>query len=106
MTPKQRELYDFVAGWINAKGYAPSYREMGAAVRVAPPRIHALIYELKAQGKITSEYGRRRSIEIVKPNVVQLRPEIMALTDRYARSHGISRETAANELLRAALEAA
>jgi hypothetical protein len=37
---------------------------------------------------------------------VTLNHEILTLTDRYAQFHGISRDTAANELLRIALGAA
>jgi hypothetical protein len=42
----------------------------------------------------------------VDPSSVTLNHEILTLTDRYAQFHGISRDTAANELLRIALGAA
>lgn len=106
MTPRQRELYDFISGWIYAKGYPPSFQEMGAAIRCTVPNIHRMITELEARGVITRTPGRRRSIRIVQIGAVKLSGEILELTDRYARLHGISRDVAANELLRAALEAA
>lgn len=106
MTPKQRELFDFLRSWIAGKGYAPCYREMAAGMGTTKSNIHRLLTEMEGQGLIARDPRRKRSVEIVKPTAVELSQEIAALTDRYATTHGISRETAANELLRAALEAA
>lgn len=105
MSPKQRALLDFIAQWIGAHGYPPSYDEMMAGMKTGKSNIHRLLHGLAAQGQIKITPRRKRSLQLVKPDAVRLHPEIMTLTDEYARAHGISRETAANELLRGALGA-
>jgi SOS-response transcriptional repressor LexA len=106
MTPKQRELYDFILSWIAGHGYSPSYREMCAGLRTCQSNICRLLDEMEAEGFVTRDPRRKRSVKTVKRSDVTLSGEILELTDRYAKVHGISRETATNELLRAALEAA
>ncbi len=104
MTPKQRELYDFICGWIHAKGFAPSYREMQAGLEIKHVgQVCQLLNALEAASRIRRDPRRSRSIELTKPNVVQIQSDVMALTDEYARKRGISRESAANDLLRVAL---
>lgn len=107
MTPRQREVYDFIAGWIIAKGYVPDYSEMLAGLPIKSRNtLHRQITALVRQGFIKRDDCRRRGLTIVKPDSVKLHPEIMHLTDDYAKAHGISRETAVNEALRQWLGAA
>lgn len=107
LTPKQRELYDFIAARLRESGVAPSFAEMGLAVGSAPSRIHCLVSALEERGYIRRLPHKARAIELVDQRpAVTLNTEILTLTDRYAREHGISRDTAVNELLRASLEAA
>lgn len=104
MTPKQREVYDFLSRWINAKGYPPSYREMKVAFNFkSMSQICQILDRLEASGHIRRDPRHARSIEVVNPRAVKLHPEVLELTDNYARLRGISRESATNQLLRGAL---
>ncbi len=107
LTAKQRELYDFIAATIAETGVAPSFDEMAAAVGLTSKgRIAEILDALVERGCIRRIPNRRRAIEITTAPTVTLNSEILALTDRYAAEHKISRDTAANELLRVALGAA
>jgi SOS-response transcriptional repressor LexA len=105
LTPKQRQLYDFIAAEIANKGYAPSFDEMKAAMGLkSKSNIWEMLRILEERGAIRRMPNRARSIEIigqVAPTVT-LNREILTLTDMYAAEHKISRDTAANELLRIA----
>lgn len=108
LTPKQRQLYDFIAARLRESGVAPSFMEMAAAMRVqSVSRVHVLVSALEERGYIRRLPHKARAIELVdqRPSVT-LNTEILTLTDRYAAEHKISRDTAVNELLRNALDAA
>lgn len=109
LTAKQRELYDFIAATIAEKGVAPTFAEMAEGIglsRNTKGEIHRLLGALVERRVIRRIYNKARAIEIVQPSAVTLNHEILSLTDRYAAEHNISRDTAANELLRIALGAA
>lgn len=104
LTPPQNALYTFMAGHKAKHGVMPSIREMASASGIGITGVYRVLECLEARGCIRRERGAR-AIELLGPQVT-LKDEILTLTDRYAAEHGISRDTAANELLRAALEAA
>lgn len=113
LTAKQRELYDFIAATIAEKGFAPTFAEMRDAIGSrSTSRVSELVNALEERGYIRRLRARVRAIDLVErpqfgqPAAVTLNHEILSLTDAYAKEHGISRDTAANELLRQALGAA
>lgn len=68
MTPRMREVYDFVDAFIRQNGFSPSYEEIGEAVGVGSrSTIHRVIKALAERGHIRMLKGRSRSIEIVRP---------------------------------------
>lgn len=111
LTPKQRELYDFIARYLRERATAPSFAEMQKAMNSASQsRIHTLLNALQERGYIRRIPRKARAIELVpqdqpaRPSyLVALNPEILILTDRYAKQCGIGRDTAVNELLRSCL---
>lgn len=106
LTPKQRQLYDFIAATIAAKGVPPSFEEMRVAGGFSSKSgVYRVIDHLEARGYVRRAPSRARAIELTQ-STVTLNSEILTLTDRYAAEHKISRDTAANELLRIALGAA
>lgn len=104
LTPQQQALYTFMAGHKAEHGIMPSIREMAKRTGVGITGVYRLLECLEVRGCIRREKGAR-AIELLGSQVT-LKDEILILTDRYANAHGISRDTAANELLRAALGAA
>ena len=51
LTPKQKEVLDFVVQYIHEQGYAPSYREIATGLELASPStVHAHIQALRTRG--------------------------------------------------------
>lgn len=51
LTPKQKEVLDFVVQYIHEQGYAPSYREIATGLKLASPStVHAHIQALRVRG--------------------------------------------------------
>ncbi len=51
LTPKQKEVLDFVVQYIHEQGYAPSYREIATGLSLASPStVHTHIQALRTRG--------------------------------------------------------
>jgi len=63
LTPKQKDVLDFIVQFINDRGYAPSYREIAGGLDLASPStVHAHIQSLRMRGYLrgsTSSSGNR-----------------------------------------------
>ena len=65
MTPKQRQLYDWICAFVAAHGYSPSYVEMMGAMGLrSRAGIHRLVHGLLKRGYITHIPGHARSIQV------------------------------------------
>lgn len=108
LTRAQKHMLDFIQESIAANGVPPSFEEMRVAGNFSSKSgVYRVIDHLEARGHLRRLPGRARALELTQDATVTLSPEILALVDRYAREHGILlRSTAANELLRSALDAA
>ena len=63
MTPKQRQLYDWIVAYIAAHGYSPTYRQMAAAVGLrSVAGINRMICALTERGYVTRIPGRHCSV--------------------------------------------
>jgi repressor LexA len=66
LTKRQREILDYITGFIESAGYAPSIREIGDHFGLSSPAtIHAHIDNLKKKGLLKSSFNEARSIELV-----------------------------------------
>lgn len=51
LTPKQKEVLDFIVEFINDRGYPPSFREIASGLKLASPStVHVHIRALKERG--------------------------------------------------------
>ncbi|MFA6430003.1 MAG: transcriptional repressor LexA [Patescibacteria group bacterium] len=51
LTPKQKDVLDFIIQFINERGFAPSYREIAGGLELASPStVHAHIQSLRMRG--------------------------------------------------------
>lgn len=51
LTPKQKEVLDFIVNFINDRGYPPSYREIATGLELASPStVHTHIQALRLRG--------------------------------------------------------
>ena len=66
MTPKQKQLLDFLKSYIDAYGHSPSYQQMMDGIGAkSKSQIHGLVSRLESQGKIKRHPHRARTIELV-----------------------------------------
>jgi repressor LexA len=65
LTKRQREVFDWIAGFIREKGYAPSYDEIGEGLELnSLATICVHLHTLRAKGWINFSDHRARSIEL------------------------------------------
>jgi repressor LexA len=64
LTRRQREIYDFVCGFIAEQGYSPSLEEIGARFDLASvATVHKHVEQLVAKGWLRKAWNRSRSLE-------------------------------------------
>ena len=67
MTPKQKEVFDFVKGFIDERGYSPSYEEIAEALGIKSKGwIFQTVSRLVEQGHLNRVDNRARSLSIGK----------------------------------------
>jgi repressor LexA len=67
LTKRQKEVLDFLVGFVNKHGYSPSFEEIGKALRLTSlATVHKHITTLERKGFVRRGYNRSRSIEVVQ----------------------------------------
>ena len=66
LTPRQKEVLDFVTSYIKKRGFAPSIKEMGKRLDVAISTIHQHLKALENKGYLLKQKNQPRGIEIAK----------------------------------------
>ena len=65
LTPKQRQIYEFIQAFSAEHGYPPSVREIGAAVGLkSPSTVHFHLKGLEEAGVILKAEGKTRAITL------------------------------------------
>lgn len=68
MTPRQKDLLDYLKSFIEENGYSPSYDDMARAIGISSKSsVHRLVHGLSLHGKIRIIPNHSRSIEIIEP---------------------------------------
>jgi repressor LexA len=68
LTRRQRQLYDFIAEFVQRNGYSPSFEEMGKGVGLSSlATVHKHVCNLEKKGLLRREVNRSRSIDILAP---------------------------------------
>ena len=66
ITKRQREVYDFISGFVSSKGYSPSFEEIGEALGLnSLATVHKHISNLESKGLLKRDYNRSRSIDVI-----------------------------------------
>jgi len=80
LTPRQREVYDFVAQFIEQRGFAPTMGEIGEQLGLrSPATVHQLLSALESQGLIRRVPHASRAIELVEQTAPEVIGEIPLL---------------------------
>src|SRR5262249_54199469 len=66
LTPRQREIYDFIRGKIEGRGYGPTVREIGQGFDIKSPNgVMCHLKALEKKGLIVREGFSARAIQLV-----------------------------------------
>lgn len=68
ITRRQRQVLDFITGFIRDNGYSPSFEEIGHGLGLSSlATVHKHVSNLDQKGYLKRDYNRSRSIDVV-PN--------------------------------------
>jgi repressor LexA len=66
ITRRQREVYDFIAHFVQKHGYSPSFEEIGKGLDLSSlATVHKHITNLERKGLLKREQNRSRSIDVL-----------------------------------------
>lgn len=67
LTKRQKEVLDFLVGFVNKHGYSPSFEEIAKALRLTSlATVHKHITTLERKGFVRRGYNQSRSIEVTQ----------------------------------------
>ncbi len=66
LTRRQKQVFDFLVGFINRRGYSPSFEEIGDGLKLSSlATVHKHMQTLEKKGFIRRGYNQSRSVEVV-----------------------------------------
>jgi len=66
LTPRQQDVLDWIAGFIDTHGFSPSVRQIGHAYGWTPNGVKCHLNAIRRKGWITWLDGQCRTIRIVE----------------------------------------
>jgi repressor LexA len=70
LTKRQREILDFIEGFVRFRGYSPSFEEIAENFEYRSlATVHEHLSNLQSKGYIRKNYNESRSIELVDSNI-------------------------------------
>ena len=64
LTRRQKQVLDFLVGFINRKGYSPSFEEIGESLNVSSlATVHKHLDTLEKKGFIRRGHNQSRSVD-------------------------------------------
>jgi repressor LexA len=68
LTKRQRQVYDFIARFVQKQGYSPSFEEIGSGLGLSSlATVHKHVSNLEKKGLLKRDYNRSRSIDLLNP---------------------------------------
>jgi repressor LexA len=68
ITKRQRQVYDFIADFVQRNQFTPSYHEIGDGLGLSSlATVHKHITNLEKKGLLNRDYNRSRSIDLLPP---------------------------------------
>src|SRR5450755_1290385 len=67
LTKRQKQVLDYLVGFLNKHGYAPSFDEIARALKLTSlATVHKHLSTLERKGFVRRGYNQSRSIEVVQ----------------------------------------
>ena len=83
LTPRQKEVVDFLVTFVDDNGYSPSYEEIAAGLKLASlATVHKHISALEARGYLKRGFNQSRSLDVsaeYKEQSKQEKAKLMAM---------------------------
>ena len=80
LTKKQRQILDYVEGFVDSNGYSPSYEEIAQAFDYSSlATVHEHLTNLETKGFLRKNYNKSRSLEVVRTDPSSLALELPLL---------------------------
>ena len=68
LTRRQKEVYDFISGFVDRHGYSPSFEEIAEGLGLSSlATVHKHISNLEDKQLLRRDYNRSRSIDLLRP---------------------------------------
>lgn len=68
LTRRQKQVYDFISGFVDRNGYSPSYEEIADGLGLSSlATVHKHISNLEDKQLLRRDYNRSRSIDLLRP---------------------------------------
>lgn len=68
ITKRQKQVYDFIHGFVQKNGYSPSFEEIGSGLGLnSLATVHKHVSNLEKKGMLRRDYNRSRSIDLIAP---------------------------------------
>jgi repressor LexA len=84
ITRRQKEVLDFIGGFVQRNGYSPSYEEIARGLKLSSlATVHKHINNLQNKGLLQRAHNRSRSIDVL-PARSKTRSERLPLMGRIA----------------------
>ena len=66
ITRRQRQVYDFIADFVEKHGYSPSFEEIGQGMKLSSlATVHKHVTNLEKKGLVKRQQNRSRSIDVL-----------------------------------------
>ena len=80
VTPRQRQVYDYISRYIEANGYAPTISDIGQHFKLSSPAtVHHVLTGLEREGLIRRIPNVSRGIELVRETAPEQQNEVPLL---------------------------
>jgi len=68
LTKRQKQIYDYIADFVQRNGYSPSFEEIGDGMGLSSlATVHKHISNLEKKGLLKRDYNKSRSIDVLPP---------------------------------------
>jgi repressor LexA len=85
VTRRQKEVLDFISGFVQRNGYSPSFEEIARGLSLKSlATVHKHITNLQKKGLLQRAHNRSRSIDVLPPRTKARRVERLPLLGRIA----------------------
>ena len=72
LTPRQKEVLDFLVNFVEDNGYSPSYEEIATGMNLASlATVHKHVSALEARGYLKRGFNQSRSLDVSAEYVTQ-----------------------------------